>query len=52
MLRKGMPREKREQTYLHELVHGILDQLGYLELYEDEHLVQFWSSVILTGNQT
>ena len=39
-LSKGLTREKVEQTYLHELVHGILDQLGYLDLHEDEHLVQ------------
>lgn len=39
-LRKDMTREKTEQVYLHELVHGILDQLGFSELYEDEQLVQ------------
>ena len=39
-IREGLSQEKREQVYLHELVHGILDQLGYSELYEDEHLVQ------------
>lgn len=39
-LREGMCDEKRAQVYLHELVHGILDQLGYADLYEDEHLVQ------------
>lgn len=32
--------EKAEQVLLHEVVHGILDQLGYLDLYEDERLVQ------------
>ena len=40
VLREGMCDEKRRQVYLHELVHGILDQLGYAELYEDERLVQ------------
>ena len=39
-LREGMCEDKCAQVYLHELVHGILDQLGYSELYEDEHLVQ------------
>lgn len=39
-LREGMCEDKRAQVYLHELVHGILDQLGYAELYEDERLVQ------------
>jgi hypothetical protein len=32
--------EKAWQVYLHELVHGILDQLGYIDIYEDERLVQ------------
>ena len=39
-LREGMCDEKRTQVYLHELVHGILNQLGYADLYGDEHLVQ------------
>lgn len=39
-LREGLCDEKRTQVYLHELVHGILDQLGYSDLYEDERLVQ------------
>ena len=39
-LREGMCDERRTQVYLHELVHGILDQLGYSDLYDDEHLVQ------------
>ena len=28
------------QTFIHEVMHGILSQLGYDELYEDEKLVQ------------
>lgn len=39
-LREGLSDEKRAQVYLHEIVHGILDQLGYADLYEDERLVQ------------
>lgn len=39
-LRKGLTCEKHEQTYLHELAHGILGQLDYSELYENEQLVQ------------
>lgn len=39
-IRRGMQHDREAQTFLHELVHGILDQLGYGELYEDEHLVQ------------
>ena len=32
--------EKARQVLVHEVVHAILDQLGYLDLYENEHLVQ------------
>lgn len=31
---------KERQVYLHEVIHGVLDQLGYAELYENEQLVQ------------
>ena len=40
VLGKHLSEEKAEQVLMHEVVHGILDQLGYLDLYEDEHLVQ------------
>lgn len=40
VLGKHLSDEKAEQVLIHEVVHGILDQLGYLDLYEDEHLVQ------------
>lgn len=36
----SLSREKKIQTYLHELVHGIFEQLGYNDLYEDERLTQ------------
>ncbi|MDD3177137.1 MAG: hypothetical protein PHS28_05435 [Atopobiaceae bacterium] len=36
----GMSDERAGQTFLHEVIHGVLDQLGYEELYQDEHLVQ------------
>lgn len=39
-LRDGMGAEKAAQTFYHELLHALLDQLGYSELYGDEHLVQ------------
>ena len=32
--------ERAEQTFFHELLHGIFDQLGREDLYEDEQLVQ------------
>lgn len=40
VLADWLSEEKREQTFLHELVHGILDQLSYEDLYENERLVQ------------
>lgn len=40
VLNKHLGKEKARQTLVHEVVHGILDQLGYLDLYEDERLVQ------------
>lgn len=36
----GLSSQKEQQVFLHEVVHGLFDQLGYSELYEDEHLVQ------------
>ena len=39
-IRHGMNDELVQQTVLHEIIHGVLDQLGYHELYEDERLVQ------------
>ena len=39
-IREGMGREITEQTFLHELVHAILDQLSRTDEYEDEQLVQ------------
>ena len=40
VLDKRLSKEKAAQVLIHEIVHGLLDQLGYLDLYEDEHLVQ------------
>lgn len=31
---------KAHQVFIHEVIHGVLDQLGYDELYENEQLVQ------------
>ena len=39
-LSSALTDEKRDQVFLHELVHAILDQLSYSDLYEDECLVQ------------
>ena len=40
VLGRHLSEEKAQQVLMHEVVHGILDQLDYLDLYEDEHLVQ------------
>ena len=40
VLGRHLSAEKARQVLVHEVVHGILDQLGYLDLYEDERLVQ------------
>lgn len=40
VLSEEMSREKKEQVFLHELIHGILDQLGYSDECGDEKLVQ------------
>ena len=40
VLGRHLSDEKAQQVLVHEVVHGLLDQLGYLDLYEDEHLVQ------------
>lgn len=40
VLNSNLERRKREQVFLHEVVHGILDQLCYSDLYENECLVQ------------
>lgn len=39
-IREGLSKEKAHQVYLHELIHAILDQLAFTDLYEDERLVQ------------
>lgn len=39
-IRDGLCPEKMSQVIYHELVHAILDQLSYSDLYEDECLVQ------------
>lgn len=43
---KGIDLINMEQTLLHEVVHCILDQLGYHELSNDETLVQSFSLLL------
>lgn len=37
---KHLKKGKQEQVFIHELIHGILEQLGYDDTNNDEHLVQ------------
>ena len=37
---KDLKCDRKEQTLVHEVVHGILEQLGYMELHDNEQLVQ------------
>ncbi len=38
-IKRGMPREVTKATICHEAFHGILVQLGYLDLNDDEQFV-------------
>ena len=38
-IQKGLPPEIRRQTFMHELLHCILDHLNYEELNKDEQFV-------------
>ncbi len=43
---KGLGEEYRMQTLIHEILHGILDALGYSELNNDEQKVQGIASAL------
>lgn len=45
-LRKDMPKRLKGPVLYHEIVHGILIQLGYSELNEDEVFVQQMSNAL------
>ena len=45
-LEKGMGKQYREQTLLHEIVHGIFEGLGYDDLNADEEKVQGIASAL------
>lgn len=38
-IKKGLNQEQREQTFLHEVLHASLDNLGYEKLSDDEVFV-------------
>lgn len=41
--------KQKEETICHEMVHGIFAHLGYLELADDEKLVQALGNAIYQG---
>lgn len=43
---KGLSDEDKEQTYLHEITHAILDGLEYNELSDDEKFVDLFSKAL------
>lgn len=50
-----MSDERKCQTFMHELLHGVLTELGYRQLNEDENAVQSISAALyhaLSGQLT
>lgn len=45
-IRKDLPKKLKKSVLYHEILHGILIQLGYSELSADETLVQGLSTAI------
>lgn len=45
-IKKGLLPEQQVQTFLHEIVHCILDNLGYKNLHEDEILVDTFAKAL------
>ncbi len=45
-IRADLPKELKEQTLIHEIIHGILENLGEHELNEDERLVQSLAATV------
>lgn len=46
LIKKKLPKKLKRQVLFHEVLHGILVQLGYNELSEDETFVQSLSVVM------
>lgn len=46
LIKKKLPKKLKRQVLFHEVLHGILVQLGYNELNEDETFVQSLSVVM------
>lgn len=45
-VKKNMPKDLKESVLFHEIVHGILTNLGYAELNTDEQFVQCLSNAL------
>lgn len=43
---KSLPKDRKEQTLMHELVHAVFEGLGMNELNSNEQLVQTLSAVL------
>lgn len=48
-INKDMPRQAKEETICHEMVHGMFVHLGYNDLANDEQLVQSLGNAIWQG---
>lgn len=48
-INKDMSKEAKEETIIHEMVHGILVHLGYSEQSQDETFVQGLANAIYQG---
>lgn len=48
-INKDMADEAKEETIIHEMVHGILVHLGYSEQSQDEQFVQALGNAIYQG---
>lgn len=48
-INKDMPTMAKEETICHEMVHGILTHLGYLQMADDEQFVQAIGNAINQG---
>lgn len=45
-VKKGLQQDQREQSYFHEIVHCILDNLGHEELHRNEVFVDTFAKAL------
>lgn len=48
-INKDMPKEVKDETICHEMLHGMLVHIGYTDLANDEHFVQALGNAIYQG---